>query len=522
MTGAHPAHELAAFQRGERRFVLAVDLDGSLVPFPVDLLDESQDAFRARARDRLRCVVPMCRAPLQAHFRKTKRPGYAHASGTARVCSGESLWHEMGKLEFARWVESKYAEWLTAVLEMESNDRSRRPDVTIISNSTDRRIAVEVQYSGMTVREWRARYADHIADGFTADIWLLGHVGANRPSETRAGAFKLNALAAEIASEGLVPLWINTGARTVLTAWSEGDQFGPLPVQANRALEFEIISLDECALDADGLVTPAINRIRRARVAREEAARAAALAEAERRASQLEAARVLSEARGQRAVRWDQSPEHEWLIARHHEHAPACITVTSPEDQAVGDVLDLAPEHWKTIVYRSMAEATGQILTWKQVCTALARQQHRGMEEGHWATLRAFRYQVERDRLTAGTWVGSEFVSFEIQQERRSRQAGRVAEPPRPIDPPQPEEASARTGRAQSGPLVGIARERPASAHVVAEVSTQVQAPEPAGGGRSSGSSGETAESPSGRRGLADSAPDPMRGRFFRRLFRRR
>ncbi|WP_448060480.1 competence protein CoiA family protein [Cellulomonas hominis] len=428
MSATHKAEALAQSQQGETCLVLAVDVDRDeeVVPFPEGLATGERAAFRARTSRSLRCIVSTCRAPLTAHFRSSKRSGYVHLKDTARLCDGESLAHELAKHEFAAWAEIASKGLLKAYVEKASHDRSRRPDVTLTDQVTKTRTAVEVQYSRMAAQEMRDRLADHRADGYRADIWLLGNTGDNRPDGRHRGA-RVNELARSLAAD-VTPVWFHPSTRQVLTAWSPADEHGPRPLDGTATDLYEIVALDDCRLDDRGLVTPAISRLRQAARSREEAAREAARRAEKQRARQLAAARQRQQDRVRRAANWQRSLDRAWLVERRPDRVPTRLTEVGEGHEELADRLDLTVEHWKTIVYRQMAEAVDDALTWKQLCGAVTRGERRALEPYHWITLRRAAWRIKGDGPVLGTWTGNEFVSAQLQAARRTAMRASLAD----------------------------------------------------------------------------------------------
>ena len=119
------------------------------------------------------------------------------------------------ELLIEHWAQTQGA---TAHREKTMDNRKRRPDVTITTPS-GAKIAVEIQYSGMSVSKYRERNLGHGTD-FAARVWLLGHAAPNFRMQRRT--LTLNSLARAIAEDGNTLLWLNpTGEGQLLTAWDE-------------------------------------------------------------------------------------------------------------------------------------------------------------------------------------------------------------------------------------------------------------------------------------------------------------
>jgi hypothetical protein len=146
--------------------------------------DTDRDYWHARGysgRRTLVCVLcytgidaePGTRVPLIVRGRigGLRRPHFAHPPGQAPVGGHhpESVWHLSGKAVLAAWARRQPGV-VDVTVECCTPDRARRSDVRVRFND-GRQVALEVQATSLTDREWSARHADYQRQGIT-DVWL--------------------------------------------------------------------------------------------------------------------------------------------------------------------------------------------------------------------------------------------------------------------------------------------------------------------------------------------------------------
>jgi hypothetical protein len=116
---------------------------------------------------------PSTRVPLVVRGRThgLRRPHFAHPPGQAPVGGHhpESVWHLSAKAALAAWAGRQPGVADVAV-ERWTPDRARRCDVRVRFHG-GRQVALEVQATPLTDREWSARHADYQRQGIT-DVWL--------------------------------------------------------------------------------------------------------------------------------------------------------------------------------------------------------------------------------------------------------------------------------------------------------------------------------------------------------------
>lgn len=369
----HNPDELARFQKGESRMVWAVHVDDpeQRVFFPEVTPEERRPAFREFTRKSLCCIVPECRVSLTAHFREAKRDGFAHPKGT-KSHGPESLWHHEAKARIAEWAAAEYP-GMHVQLEQATDDRKRRPDVTI-TGATGHQVAIEIQYAALSVEQWRERQRDLARDGRSV-VWLLGHAGDHFKLD-RACRIKYSELVRVMAAEGCIPLWFNPIEDLILTTWSKPDEHGITPPAGRFAYGYKATPLGECRLTRGGVLTEYLEQLRAATETRVAAhARALELEERRRRETEARLERQLLERRRLLEVRrdrWTRSELYTRLTAAGA--LPDILTVPpTVEDVALADALDLHPSHWKAAVYDTILAGKGASVSNSDVLSALTR-----------------------------------------------------------------------------------------------------------------------------------------------------
>lgn len=281
----------------------------------VYLEDGTADQMRDTTRRDLECPMPQCGdRRLTTVNRQHRRDGFRHLHKTSGHAP-ESVHHQQGKALVAKWVAAQVRRGLappaTVVVEQSTSDRSRRADVMVTFDSGER-LAVEIQYSALSVAEYRARNESYLAQGITP-VWLLGHTGSHMKSVYReTSRLSLTDLQRAIAADGRVPMWINPSDELVGSATVEvhvpdlergtGSFHIDHPSNDSNVASFTADLLADCLLRTDGIVTPQHQLIDEARPALLVAQKrhAAQLADAE---SKLQAARGRMLAEQAKAVR---------------------------------------------------------------------------------------------------------------------------------------------------------------------------------------------------------------------------
>lgn len=137
---------------------------------------------RTRARTELRCPEPACSAPeITTVNRATSgwRDGYRHlVRPVDNAHAPESLLHRQGKALVARWAATHPAVE-TAEMEVRLGDGERVADVLLTSRAGNR-LAVEIQYAGITALDWIERTESYERLGIPV-VWFFGSTGTMSP-----------------------------------------------------------------------------------------------------------------------------------------------------------------------------------------------------------------------------------------------------------------------------------------------------------------------------------------------------
>lgn len=153
--------------------LLAIDTaHGDVIDATCVTDDRWATVWRARTGDRLRCRG--CGSAVIAKVMSaTGNRFFAHSSsGTPCPSRGESRRHLALKATFAHAFRG--VGW---TVELEASGADWRADVLATDPSSDRRLAIEVQLSGIGADEIEDRTARHLADGVTT-VWVVTSRGA--------------------------------------------------------------------------------------------------------------------------------------------------------------------------------------------------------------------------------------------------------------------------------------------------------------------------------------------------------
>lgn len=259
----HDPALLAAFNAdADTRMVWATErADRSKVVY---LEDGTAREMRARTKADLACIVPECDLPLTTHARTTKRDGFVHLRHPDDALhSAESLMHQQAKAVVVAWLRAKYPH-VRIDPEVVLVNGERRPDVYAENPATGNRLAFEVQYSALTVEQWDRRH-EWYSDHGIVDVWLFGHVGAQR----RRGAnpacdVVTNALQQHLLQVGELLWWIEPTACVIATPYVTAydgrgfRSFKEPPHAGERELHFDLSVLNDAWLTACGFRTQSL------------------------------------------------------------------------------------------------------------------------------------------------------------------------------------------------------------------------------------------------------------------------
>lgn len=410
--GRHTRDDLAAFQNGETRLVYARHRDRPDDPL-FHLADGTAAQLRDFTRDHLECFLPTCTdRRLKAVSRAHARDGFSHLPGAGQH-SPESLFHHQGKAAIARWARAHLPD-VTVTVEHATADRARRADV-MLTWPNGAQLAVEVQYSPLTVAEWRRRHESYLAAGITP-LWLFGHTRHQlHIASARRGDIgpqvRLNAVQKALLAAGTAPLWLNPITGQIATVWTtstpatttwpttlppvppswspqappahrapnptllwqwvsaaatnvahdpDDPPTRPIPAHPDAAqLGIAVADLARCRATPTGLVTPVGQLL-------------------DHNAEDLTLARAATAARRGAAARtWAESDLRGKVLARYGQ-IPPVFAYTSPVDLGI----HAAPEHWRALLYGDLV-LTGPPGTTRTVADCIDLLERRGVVIAH-------------------------------------------------------------------------------------------------------------------------------------------
>jgi hypothetical protein len=352
MASVHTADVLAAFQNGERALVFARHQKDHDRPLFHMNYDDATKAVKVLTREHLECFMPDCAdRRLKAMHRSKKRDGFSHMPGAGRH-TPESLFHQQSKALIASWV-SRHWPAVSVDVELATETRDRIADV-MLTWDDGAQVAVEIQYSAITVDAWRERHRSYRRQGIV-DVWLFGHsgkhmrqVGPKFPLTAAdvAGQIWLLPVHEAVARAKMPLLWINPVTGQIATAYETrtvgetvqnitslaATTASPLPsfdvpvteVQGTLAVD----DLTRCTLTPDGIFTPALHMLNK-NLERFFAAQNEYLYEQEQRVAREAAAKVASRARAL-AARLEREEREA------HERANAGSTSPRPRQGSSG------------------------------------------------------------------------------------------------------------------------------------------------------------------------------------------
>jgi len=217
MASVHAVDVLAAFQNGERALVFARHRDDPSAPlFHIDY-DGATKVVKALTREHLECFMPDCAdRRLKAVHRSTKRDGFSHMPGSGGHAP-ESLFHHQSKALIASWVKQDWPD-VRVDVELATETRDRIADV-MLTWVDGARVAVEIQYSAITVDAWMERHLSYRAQGIV-DVWFFGHTGKHMRT-SNVGQVSLAPVHEAVVTAGLPLLWINPITAQIGTVCSD-------------------------------------------------------------------------------------------------------------------------------------------------------------------------------------------------------------------------------------------------------------------------------------------------------------
>ena len=362
---------LSAFTAGnDTRQLYARDRRHDTVVF---LPEGGKDAVWPDCRNgHLVCPVPDCKRPELTAVGGSRRHHYRHLSGVQHRGGAESYYHLAAKAALDAVLRTQHPEAHIQV-DYLAVDSGQIPDL-LVHFPDDRRYAIEIQYSPLTVEEWLRRHEGYRQQGIV-DVWLFGHLRPHlrrpRPASFRTTedierCVVVGDLLRAVMDAGLRVRFINPDERAVATVlWEQS----PPGLRSWGEPYVEIESLHLACLDADGLRMPA------------DAAEAVALAarrkeEVRRRAEAVrrDRERRLREEGAARRERFKQERLAEqaraWEEARPRflkrvglNEIPSIIREQANADGGIY----WHPEHWKARLFVDVIQGRiGETLSFKQ------------------------------------------------------------------------------------------------------------------------------------------------------------
>jgi hypothetical protein len=256
----------------DRRQLYARDLrlpdDAALVYLP----EGEADGFRQDCRaGHLVCPLPDC--PDRRYIARggSRRHHFAHYGG-AGGHAPERYFHLVGKQLVADFVRERHT-GAEVVVECRV-ENGQVADVLARSPDSGRRYAFEVQYSPLTVDEWRARHESYRSLGIV-DTWLFGHTRPHLRPVGGTGLIVVSPLLEAVFRADLPVLFLNPDERTFGTALlrsqlaacaeagelPHGVTVGAPPLRARLAVEPRSLT----DVDGRGVQTAALRRLRDAK-----------------------------------------------------------------------------------------------------------------------------------------------------------------------------------------------------------------------------------------------------------------
>lgn len=258
--GVHSRDELAEFiGGGETRLIAAAYRDPTRSADLYIMEDNTAADIREWARSALKCPIPDCTQPqLKTVARTSRRDGFSHLPG-AHKHTPESINHIQGKAVIARWLSRLIGEQNVRIEAPIDSAQTRIADV-LATLPTGRRVAFEVQYSPITVREWQERHESYRAKGIT-DVWLWGHTWLGKYQTGSSNQrFPLSEAQMKLVNSDLPLTYLNPISGQVGIATNNWERERVLAYQST--VTPLIRSLDSFRVSTDGLDSSVIRALR--------------------------------------------------------------------------------------------------------------------------------------------------------------------------------------------------------------------------------------------------------------------
>lgn len=272
MMSIQQASEVAAFQgTGETRLVFARDTRDPSAPL-FYLPQGEAERYRQTATEYLECPMHEChdRTLVVVNRAPDRRDGFRHRRG-ASGHGEESVNHLQGKATLLRWLNHLQSSGrldpaVVFAAEVPVGNHERVADV-LVTWPNGERVAMEVQYSGITRAALEARSASYAALG-VAVVWFLGHQAQHLRFGSRGGV-RLGEIQRQLLRQRQPLLWLNPERGQIATAYVGEDsptrpgdeQFRRRPTPEDTTADLIVASLNACDVTPVGISVPCVDRI---------------------------------------------------------------------------------------------------------------------------------------------------------------------------------------------------------------------------------------------------------------------
>ena len=358
---AHTRASIAEFQQGESHFVYAAYRHGAAgLHF---LADGNAHAERAFTKSELMCPIPGCLTPdlTTVARRPPWRQHYRHLL-TNSGHAPERQFHVEAKARIAEWVQAQHPD-ATVIIEQPTNSARERVADVMVTFREGERVAIEIQYSALTVEEWQTRHDSYQAQGIV-DVWCFGHVGAQL--RTVGEKLRLNDVHRAVARTGTAITWFNPvqlliGYAIAPSRAQRTAAANPLAVSGDATMSVEPLS--NFALTSKGIASTALRDSLEATLHH--------LRATERERSEAEAARQEQEAEQRREaaveehriapiIRRRESRTEEWLRSDAWQNEVESWGGTAPDwyGDHPGVETGIPHEMWQSLLFWKIVDPT--------------------------------------------------------------------------------------------------------------------------------------------------------------------
>lgn len=299
---SHTRASIAAFQQGESHFVYAAyRAGGTRMHY---LADGAAHAERTFTKTELMCPIPNCPTPeLTTVARQIPRRQHYRHYTTKNGHAPERQFHVEAKARIAEWAIAQHPA-ATVIMEQPTNtDRERVADV-LVTFPNGERVAIEIQYSALTVEEWTRRHDSYRAQDIV-DVWLFGHVGAQFRTTRDGDEVRLNDVHQAVAATGAPVTWLNPTQGLIgyatTSLWTPGAYRKAEVLAASGDADLHYAPLGDFVLTREGISSTDLHQLS-VRTARHLLAMQRAREEEERESQEREAARLKEAAAAEQRI----------------------------------------------------------------------------------------------------------------------------------------------------------------------------------------------------------------------------